>query len=459
MANQQHLDILKQGVDVWNKWRKEHPEVRPDLSKADLFISDLTWANLQGADISGATLVYTRLNHADLSYAELNTANLTGATLGEAKLKGTDFSGADLRQVNLREIDLTEAKLWKANLSEVNFSGRNLQGMDFRGADLSRADFHGANLCRTNFSEADLRSAKFSANLNHAELEELYQLDSEDWIRINIDAADLHEANLRRASLNEVNLSGVNLEEANLSEADLSEANLNKANCYGANFSKARLNYATLVETNLEKADLTGCSVYGISAWKVQLDGAIQSNLIITPDNEPAITVDNLEVAQFIYLLLNNKGIREVIDTITSKVVLILGRFIDERKAVLDALRNELRRRNYSPVLFDFEKPASRDITETISTLAHMARFVIADITDAKSIPQELQVIVPNLPSVPIQPLLQASERKYGMFEHFTRYPWVLPIYYYTDQVSLLQSLKENIIEPVERKAQELIKR
>ena len=45
--------------------------------------------------------------------------------------------------------------------------------------------------------------------------------------------------------------------------------------------------------------------------------------------------MDDLEIAQFIYLLLNNQKIRHVIDTITSKIVLILGRFTPERKAVL----------------------------------------------------------------------------------------------------------------------------
>src|SRR5512144_2803733 len=147
--------------------------------------------------------------------------------------------------------------------------------------------------------------------------------------------------------------------------------------------------------------------------------------MIITPLGAPTITVDNVEVAQFIYLLLHNEKIRDVIDTITSKVVLILGRFTTKRKAVLDALREELRRRDYLPVLFDFNKPSNRDITETISLLARIARFVIADITDARSIPQELMVIAPDLPSVPIQPLLQEGTEEYGMFEHLRRYPWV----------------------------------
>ena len=94
-------------------------------------------------------------------------------------------------------------------------------------------------------------------------------------------------------------------------------ANLNLVDFRGAILNGAMLDLASLVSTDFTDATLKDCSIYGISAWDVQLDGAEQLNLTITPHGEPTITVDNLKVAQFIYLLLNNKKIREVIDTIT----------------------------------------------------------------------------------------------------------------------------------------------
>jgi uncharacterized protein YjbI with pentapeptide repeats len=115
------------------------------------------------------------------------------------------------------------------------------------------------------------------------------------------------------------------LREANLSDAVLREADL----------SGADLEATQLVDTNFTNADLTSCRIYGTSAWNLKLEGAKQQGLVITSKNEPAITVDNMEVAQFIYLMLRNQKIRDVIDTITSKAVLILGRFTDERKDVL----------------------------------------------------------------------------------------------------------------------------
>src|SRR5262249_37069416 len=124
-------------------------------------------------------------------------------------------------------------------------------------------------------------------------------------------------------------------------------------------------------------------------------------------------------------LLLNNRAIRDVIETVGKKAVLILGRFTDARKAVLQRIRDELRIAGLVPILFDFVGPSNRDITETVSTLAHLSRAVIVDITDAKSVPQELMAIVPSLPSVPIMPIIAKGHDAYGMFEHFHRFPWV----------------------------------
>ncbi len=264
-------------------------------------------------------------------------------------------------------------------------------------------------------------------------------------------------ATLRNLDGGRANFWLANLSYVDLSNADLSYANLSDANLTRADLFNTSLEGAILVRTNLKLATLTNCSVYGTGAWDVKLDDTAQKDLVITPRLEPSgITVDNLEVAQFIYLLLHNEKIRHIIDTITTKVVLILGRFTPERKTILDAIKKELRKRDYIPVLVDFKEPMSRDIKETVSTLAHMARFIIADITDARSVPQELGAIVPNLPSVPVQPLIQKGKDEYGMFKTFRRYPWVLSIHVYKDLNDLMAMLEDKVIIPAEAKSKEI---
>src|SRR5512144_2693075 len=92
----------------------------------------------------------------------------------------------------------------------------------------------------------------------------------------------------------------------------------------------------------------------------------------------------------------------------------------------------------------------------TVSLLDRMARFVVADIAEARSIPQELMVIAPDLSSVPIQPLLQEGAGEYGMFEHFRRYPWVLKEHVYASPQHLIADLGERVIGPAEAKVREL---
>lgn len=235
-----------------------------------------------------------------------------------------------------------------------------------------------------------------------------------------------------------------------LTGANLVGANLHHANLRDCTLTDADLQCSTMVNTVMDGVSMSGCAVYGVAAWGLDLMRVKdQSNLQVTPHGEAKITVDNLEVAQFIYLMLNNRKIRDVLDTVTGKGVLILGRFTEERNAVLDGIRDRLREHNFVPMVFDWDKSAARDLTETVQLLANMSRFVVADVTDAKSIPQELMSIVPHMPSVPIRPIVLSGQREYAMFEHFKPYPWMLPVYAYDNLDQLLENLDEAIIAPV----------
>lgn len=362
-----------------------------------------------------------------------------------------DLSGADLTEVFSLEGPYagydSRAHLNGANLSEANLSGTFLANAFFMDAD-----FNGANL-----SEAKLFNADFSrSNFIGANLKEASPIDA------NFNGADFTGADLRNADLSRSYFYGANFTESKLSGSHLIEAHLFKSNFSGADLSGAKLNRANLVDTDLCNANLTGCSIYGISAWDTKLEGAIQDDLIITPDDQAVITVDNLKIAQFIYLLLNNQEIREVIDTIAKKAVLILGRFTPERKAILDAIKETIRKQNYTPILFDFTKPQSQDLTETVSTLAHLSRFIIADLTDPSCSPYEVGMIAPHNMK-PLQPIFQPTETAHHEFAMLKdlqqRYYWVLPTYQYDSLEDLLTSLQDKVIAPAEQKVDEIATR
>jgi uncharacterized protein YjbI with pentapeptide repeats len=426
VASLEHLDLLRQGVEVWNAWRAEKPSIRPDLIDANLSGANLSAAYLSGAYLSGAKLNGANLSAANLFWADLSEADLTGVKLSEAKLSEANLCRADLIGANLSEADLIEA-----NLREANLTGANLAEADLTQANLSNANLSGADL-----SEADLSDA-------------------------NLFGANLSEANLAGARLIGASLNGANLVGANLVGARLSAANLNGANLNGADLSGANLEGAVLLETNLIDATLTDCRIYGISAWNVKFSkDTKQQDLVITHPFEPAVTVDNLEVAQFVYLLLHNEKIREVIDTIGRKGVLLLGRFTEGRIAVLERLRDELRKRGYLPIVFNFDKPETKDFTETVRLLAGLSKFVIADLTSPKSAPYELGAVVSQT-MIPFQPIIAEDETPFSMLQDlWINYPdRVFRPIHYSSPDALIASLDEKIIRPAEARFVELVRR
>jgi uncharacterized protein YjbI with pentapeptide repeats len=469
--NEASRRLFKKGTKEWNAWRRHHPRAEIDLSSENLSTVDVSGAdlrrvnfsnsNLTDANLSRTNLSRVRLERANLRRTKLNRANLEEATLIGADLREADLNGAKLKRANMSGCNLEQARLQRAGLHGANLTETKARLSDFTGAIITEADLSEADLTDARLQFADIsRSTVLVANFTQTDLSgaKLIGANFEDAVFSN---ARLRKTVFRDSILNGANLSGADVTGADFSGADLRSANLSHAtllrtNLAGAKLMEANLSYAQLVESNLRDADISRCPIYGISAWGLSLEGTRQANLVITPPGQPTISVDNLEIAQFVYLLLNNKKIRDVIDNIASKLVLVLGRFTAHRKRVLELMREELRRLNYLPVVFDFDKPATRDLTETVSTLAHIAKFVIADITEARSIPQELERIVPDLPSVPVQPLLEISDREYGMFEHFKKYPWVLELYQYEHADSLIANFAEKIINPVEMKLAEM---
>jgi uncharacterized protein YjbI with pentapeptide repeats len=184
MANPEHLGLLLEDVEVWNRWRKDNPEVIPDLSRA----------GLSGANLSGANLVWANLSEAILTEADLTGAILTGANLIEADLIEANLIKAYLSEANLSRAKLIEAKLIEANLIKANLSG----------ADLIEAKLIEANLGEANLTWADLS------------------------------LADLTRANLSKAILTQAKCRKVNLSMANLPVARFLYTNLDDATLTGA---------------------------------------------------------------------------------------------------------------------------------------------------------------------------------------------------------------------------------
>jgi uncharacterized protein YjbI with pentapeptide repeats len=477
MANDDHIAQLKNGVDAWNAWRDENRNIRPDLSEADLHAALAAGGAApivfdQADGCPGVMIDHlVHLGITEPYRADLREANLGGADLRESNLNWADFRGAYLHMANLAGADLTGADFTPAPRYDVivvggsatrsprpsryrspNLRNATLFGTDLSEAILFEANLTGAYLHSARLEKANLYKANFSgAHLNGADLREANLRGA------HLSAADLSAADLRGAYLNGADLTGADLQGANLSEADLVEANFS-----GADLKGADLRAAQLIDTDFGGADLTSCRIFGISAWRLKLERAKQQNLVITGMHEPEITVDNIEIAQFVYLLLHNEKIRDVIDTIGKKGVLLLGRFTEGRIEILERLREELRKRNFMPMVFNFDKPETKGFTETVRLLAGLSRFVIVDVTNPRSAPLELQATVPEC-MIPFVPILDRNEglEPFAMLRDLQHnHPdRVSPVIRYSSVDKLIEVLDAKIIAPANETYNRLLAR
>jgi len=389
------IDEKLAGILKWNQWRKDFPDVQPNLESIDFRGRGWHPSKRPGIDLSSSNLMKANFTEAQLNYADFSNSNLIKAKFNKAIIRNSKFINCELRS--------------------TNFEWSVLNNSVFTGANHAAAFAH-TSMTGVVFDNCNLRSSSFI------------------------------EANLKKASFKGADLTSAYLTDANLLDADLSNANLSKAN----------LQRISLVNTTIEGAVITEAKIHGISAWNLKGTPKVMNKLLITSDDESAITVDDIDIAQFIHLLLKREKLRNVIETITSKAVLILGRFTTERKEILDLLADELRKYDLLPIIFDFEKASSRDFTETIKVLAGLSFFVIADITKPRSIPQELSETIPDY-RIPFIPIIAKGETPYAMFQDFVqKFYWIYPTFEYDSKEVLLNEFKKIFIDRAYKMQQQI---
>lgn len=378
--------------------KSNHPNFQGNWQDLSRFLQ-LTQSPIRSSEREGALIDWKNYKHRRQINAMRAKSEKEAVLTKGGSIAAQSLQVIDLRGANLDEIILGYADMRAVILDNASMRGVWMKGVQFQDASLKNVDFS---------------PSKFGQDTRMMEG--------------NFSYCDLSGANLEAANLADATFKHTNLQQANLQQVDLSNSIFNKC--------------------NLEGANLTDSRIYGVAAWDLKKKGAIQKNLLIEPTGDK-VSVDDLEIAQFVYLLLNNQKITNVISTIGRKGVLILGRFTPERKRILDAIREELRNNyNLLPIVFDFDRATEKDITETIKILAGLSRFVIADITAPKSSPLELQATIPNY-MVPFVTIIEEGENPFSMFtDLWKKYDkWVLQPVKYPSLEILLKHFQKGVID------------
>lgn len=177
MERSEYINILKQGVEIWNEWRLKNPKLIPNLEKitknklilrsASLRGIDLRYSDLRNSDLSGIDLRYSNLRSVKLKGSDLSDSDLRGADLSNSDLSNSDLSGIYLSDVDLRDSNLRSADLSNANLSDANLINANLRGVDLSDANLSDTNFNSVILGQTLFFHTNLKDALNLDKIRH----------------------------------------------------------------------------------------------------------------------------------------------------------------------------------------------------------------------------------------------------------------------------------------------------
>lgn len=166
MANREHIEILKQGRDAWNKWRATDEDSEPDLSGvAFLERAKLVAFNLAQVDFRGSNLRRAELGLADLQRANLSTVDLRGARLEGVSLANADLTETDLRGAHLSLVIFGDATVSPTAKVTMRPTPTALVGTKFDRARMSACYFQGVDLSQAQGLELVEHVARSSVDI------------------------------------------------------------------------------------------------------------------------------------------------------------------------------------------------------------------------------------------------------------------------------------------------------
>ncbi len=337
---------------------------------------------------------------------------------------------------------------WRRNAGRVDLRGAPLYHLDLRGVDLSYADLRRADLSRAS-----------ATKLNHA--------------------------NLRGCTLRHTDFSSAKLEEAKLAKTCLVETMLTGADLRGADLRGAVLIGTSMYRTDLRGTMLTGAAIWGVNAWDVRKDAATREDSLFVLSSlgtdgqfftekellewaeerssgrpsESDVRVDGLAAATFVGMMLGNPTPQWAIKASTDRFVLLLGRFEGKEGNVLKEVQDALRGSGWVPVKFDFPQLRNRDMIETVAVMAGLSCFIIANMSDPRSVALESLLVTQSF-AVPFVPILRRGKKQLEMFDALqSKYDWVLSTVRYSSVNDLLERLEASVIIPAKETNRRLQRR
>jgi uncharacterized protein YjbI with pentapeptide repeats len=333
----------------------------------------------------------------------------------------------------------------KHRKERLDLRGIVIRGKYLGGLDLSNCVLDDAELDRSDLRSADLRGSSFKrtdlslSNLGGAQCDGASFRDTK-LFAVYAGGCSFTGSTFRGADLAEANLLQANFTDATFVNTDFERARLDRAVLKGTTIRACNLGHASFVDTRLDNTLIADCAAPYVNAKRIRIGVDVEQRQLFLGHTIRAvpgglysrrITANDLRMASFLGELEMPDCLTHLINAGNDYLVLILGRFSEEGRGVLQALERNVWSRGRIPLVFDFEGPTQRKLVDAVRFFACLSQFIIVDLSNPRSVPFELQAVVPQL-AIPLVPVIRRGNKPFAMLSDLTRtYPWVLPVFSY----------------------------